>query len=298
MNKRYKDSLRTALAAVYTDHTWLPWMFSQVSGDHWTKIENRKAFLDWALAQLLKPGAAVGLSSWYLISNEAFRKLFGGKLIDAQYGGCLATAVRQSFPEHLWLPWKFKSPPKQLWSDAVNRRSFFEWAQRELGLDPALESWYLKSAIEISRIGGAGLLTMYDDSLADALLDAFPEHKWQPWRFQRAPRGFWKAQVAAEEFLSLRELLESKTELQISSLEDWYRLSLAQQKAAGILHVVSQFGGLPRALAGAYPYHSWNRAKFSGLGKKAAQRDLVNAVRKLFPGIGAFAVPALLISCL
>jgi hypothetical protein len=55
--------------------------------------------------------------------------------------------------------------------------------------------------------------------------------------------------------------------------------------AAGLLEA---YGGLASALQRVYPGHSWSNTKFKASTKKSAQKELCDAVRKMFPDQGAF----------
>jgi hypothetical protein len=292
LNKRYGDSMRLALEQIYPEHQWLVWQFPQVPSGYWNSVDNRKQFLSWAIAQL-RPQALQGdaLSTfhvWYSISTNEYRKKFGGKMIDSEFSGCLPSAVMATFPEHNWLPWKFSTTPKGFWADRKNRKQFFEWLSTEKLQISTMEAWYAVSSAVVSDLGGGSLLSsFYSDSLAEALIDIFPEHVWQPWRFDRAPRGFWKQQAESRKPDALRSfLIKAAEELKIHQLDDWYRVSLIQQRSSGILHVVVNFGGLSGALRLAFPEHAWIASKFGLSGKKSKQKELLDCLFQLFPGEG------------
>eukprot|EP01122_Echinamoeba_exundans_P006705 TRINITY_DN1942_c0_g1_i1.p1 TRINITY_DN1942_c0_g1~~TRINITY_DN1942_c0_g1_i1.p1 ORF type:complete len:508 (+),score=56.20 TRINITY_DN1942_c0_g1_i1:285-1808(+) len=291
LNKRYGDSLRLALEQIYPEHHWLVWQFPQVPSAYWDSRDNRKQFLIWAMAQLrpqVPPeNSPSTLHLWYAVSPNEYRKKFGAKLIDSEFSGCLASAVMATFPEHEWLPWKFSTTPKGFWTEKKNRRHFFEWLSMRVLKSSKLEDWYDVPATLVVDNGGAALLSgFYSDSLAEALIDNFPEHRWEPWRFDRAPRGFWKQQAEARKPEAIRSFLDKMAkELKVHQPDDWYRISLKQQRSAGILHVVASFGGLSGALRLAYPEHAWLASKFGVIGKKSRQKELLDCLSQLFPGL-------------
>lgn len=93
---------------------------------------------------------------------------------------------------------------------------------------------------------------------------AFSEHHWKPWKFKKAPRGWWSALASAflhnEEaaHATLREFVETTAakQLNVNSLDDWlkwniYTLPPYYRKKFQL------FGGLQRVLAALYPNHPW-----------------------------------------
>ncbi len=48
--------------------------------------------------------------------------------------------LSSNFPEHEWLPWKFRNDTR-IFSDDVNKRKFLEWVGKELGYQD-MNSWY------------------------------------------------------------------------------------------------------------------------------------------------------------
>lgn len=62
------------------------------------------------------------------------------------------------FPEHKWLPWKFKSGvPTNYWDVDANKKTFLTWLGGELNL-AKISDWDLVPASTISASGGAGLI--------------------------------------------------------------------------------------------------------------------------------------------
>ena len=113
----------------------------------------------------------------------------------------------------------------------------------------------------------------------------FPSHKWEQWKFTRAPKGFWKdlattadAEKASDE---LRRFLEEIAgNANITRLEQWYNIPLQQNVKPSQEKILALFGGLPAALQKAFPDHIWDVTKFKRLGWQAYLIDNINA---LFP---------------
>lgn len=54
-----------------------------------------------------------------------------------------------------------------------------------------LDGWYEVTVRDIKRHGGRGMMEHYGESLVRALSAVYPHHHWLPWKFKRAPAGFW-----------------------------------------------------------------------------------------------------------
>ncbi len=54
----------------------------------------------------------------------------------------LFTLLPSVYPEHEWLPWKFRRhTPTGFWNDQSNQRKFVEWAATELQVKE-MDDWY------------------------------------------------------------------------------------------------------------------------------------------------------------
>jgi len=58
-----------------------------------------------------------------------------------QFGKLPWKALSAAYPEHNFLPWRFKQVPKQYWKDIDNIKSFLSWMSERLGYT-RLEDWY------------------------------------------------------------------------------------------------------------------------------------------------------------
>ncbi|MCP6725940.1 hypothetical protein NL526_28175, partial [Klebsiella pneumoniae] len=82
-----------------------------------------------------------------------------------------------------------------------------------------LDDWYQKLSFDVFQKNyGSGLLQVYQQSPFTALLAAYPEHKWIPWKFDTLPRGFWKDEKNVRLYF---DWLGSK--LGVNHLDDWYQ---------------------------------------------------------------------------
>jgi hypothetical protein len=76
------------------------------------------------------------------------------------------------------------------------------------------------NCISIESNGGKGLLRAYDNSLFKALSEAYPEHKFLPWKFAPVDQGFWQVSDTTRESMnaSYSITIESPIQSDISAL--------------------------------------------------------------------------------
>jgi len=97
--------------------------------------------------------------------------------------------------------------------------------------------------------------------VSELAMFCLPNYSWEPWRFERVPRGYWSSQPA-----HLKMYFDwAAKELGISLLEDWYKVSTKQidsMRGSGLLHSKELGRSLHKALKKAYPTHNWLVWKF------------------------------------
>lgn len=93
-------------------------------------------------------------------------------------------AVMTVYPEHNWLPWKFKHLPGThhsvcnllvagFFQEKENQQKFFEYLAQQLNVKKP-EDWYEISSSNILELGGASFLKVFDYSVPKALKATFP----------------------------------------------------------------------------------------------------------------------------
>lgn len=70
---------------------------------------------------------------------------------------------------------------------------------------------------------GTNLLKRFNDSVIKAVIDAFPEHNWEEWRFERVPLRWWNNRKHIRKYLDW--LFQ---ELKLKSMDDWYYVTNEQ----------------------------------------------------------------------
>lgn len=275
----YNSSAWQAVMAVYPDYKWEHWRFHKVPQGYWEDKKHHKFFFDW----LGKKLGIQELDDWYNIPPEQVDKNGGKGLMVNYFNSSLWTALKSVYPEHDWLMWKFHKVPKGYWEDTANQRKFFDWLGKKLGYTH-LDDWYNITKDQIDKHGGAGLLAQcYNNSPWGALEAVYPEHEWQPWRYQKAPREYWKDEA---NFKKMFEWLERQ--LNIQSPEDWYRISLDQIQRVTNPTIIFKTGGLTKFLNQMYPDMKWDVDRMT-LPKsilRPSQRILASHIQNLFPDKG------------
>lgn len=185
--------------------------------------DNKKQFFEWLGKEL----GYISMEQWYDVTREVIQKHGGAGLLRSFYNDSPAKALQEIYPEHNWMPWKFRHVTKGLWDKRDHQKQFFEWLGKELGYH-SMDNWYSVTREDIDKHGGSGLLNAYfGNSPSRALQEIYPEHNWMPWKFLKIPKGQLETlQSDLDKKIELLDWLSGK--LSIRELDDWYRISLNQ----------------------------------------------------------------------
>lgn len=276
--KLYHNSLVRALKSVYRDHDWVQWKFKWKQKGFWESSVTKREFFDWLGLQL----GYRHMEDWYNVTGDEIQKNGGNSLLSTYYDGSPSRALQDVYPEHNWIIWRFNTVPTGYWDKGGTQKNFFEWLSVQLE-HGSMEDWYTVTLDQIAQYGGQGLAkSYYNCSPSKALQSIHPEHNWMLWRFKQAPLGYWET-VSADPLEQKRIIEWLSKQLNIKSLDNWYRASM-RQIHKWISIETSQI--LAQMLSTVYPQHQWDMSKFNRPGKsiKSSQRELVVSVQKLFPG--------------
>jgi hypothetical protein len=150
--------------------------------------------------------------------------LKGGGLLSL-YKDSMFKLLSTLYPDHPFHPWLFKKIPTGFWANIQIRQAFFQHALATLRPTMDLQEIYHIPREEISKLGGAGLLTHYRGDYLACLKATYPKHVWQPWRFPETPRGYWNDKANQRAFLDW-----VKQELNV---KDWSGVTADQIKKLG-----------------------------------------------------------------
>lgn len=268
---RHSMPLFTALSKVYPEHEFLPWKFKQVPRGYWLDIANQRSFFDWALNQLPRTaGSPPQLSDWYNATVGSVKAL-GGTGPLSRHGDSLILALKTSYPEHNFIEWKFKYSPFKFWQKTENRRRFLEALAEEMGQKISdTDFLYTVTNEMIEKAGGRGLVANTPGcAVSTAIMSAFPEHSWKPWRFHVTPVGWWDSTENQRRYIK-EELIPYLTSKHQSSghqsdpagsrdLEILYTATVDDFASThGSSLLLSRYQGSIRALAhNLFPEHTW-----------------------------------------
>jgi hypothetical protein len=142
-------NLPRALAMVYPDHRWLSWKFN-LPKNYWQNRENVVGLLRHTVET-----KNLDLNSYYSVSSQAL-KLEAGEAftrIFRRRKGGIQSLLRETFPDHDWLEWKFKTVPRGFWLDTATQVRFLQHVECEMGFSGP-EGWYNVKAADFSKLGG------------------------------------------------------------------------------------------------------------------------------------------------
>lgn len=114
----------------------------------------------------------------------AFRKSARGtSILNGYYKGSLVTMLktrmsvtffacqrsltgfcaRVVYPEHTWLPWRFRNVPHGFWNSRTNILKYFSWLEQQLHIRDPLTDWpaVATQTMLITSFGAAALLNKY-----------------------------------------------------------------------------------------------------------------------------------------
>lgn len=145
----YGGSPSAAVAAIFSEHEWLPWFFRKVPVHFYENSANLRRFLDWLKLEC-------GLSSDADIRSHHFARLGVMRvLLRYQYS---PQALIQAAGGEL----EVVNKPKRHWGDMANQRAFLIELQHALGFsDDERERWYEVTSKVVAKHGGLTLLMKY-----------------------------------------------------------------------------------------------------------------------------------------
>jgi hypothetical protein len=257
VDKIWNLNLADALSKAYPDHVFYPWLFKRAPENWFDAPEQRRRFFDF-VPRHLQYTPEGDLSHWYRIPVEEVVKLGGGRMLRRLFGMSLAAALTDVYPDHKWDSWRFNKAPDNHLQDLAQQRTLLDEIGRRLGITD-MQQWYKIQKLQVVKNGGSGLIKMHKDSLQTALQKVYPDHKWLPWLFAKAPKGFWHSIDNQRRFFDW-----SMEQLNLKQMDDWYSTSkdeLASLGGTGLLtHRYND--GLSEALRHIYPNHTWQPWRF------------------------------------
>lgn len=124
-----------------------------------------------------------------------------------------------------------------------------------------MEAWYSVTYDDFLANHGKALLNKFDYSPYQILKHVFPQFEFLPWKFSRAPRGFWEKK---ENQLAYMKWLAKELKREEGIPEQWYTVSRSDFVANFGTGLLNKFNGShTEALMTLYPDASWAPWRFN-----------------------------------
>lgn len=176
----YDFSPSKILENVYPQHKWLSWRFHSVPNSYWEGVDNQRSFFKWMGSQM----GYTKMEDWYNVTQEDFHKYGAGRLF-VRYSSSPSKTMQAIYPEHQWMPWRFRSCPRGYWDkvikDGKEMKNVADWLAQQLSVK-TLDDWYRVSKQQVLRC----MFIESSNTLVEILSVAYPEHKWDLKRFPTA----------------------------------------------------------------------------------------------------------------
>eukprot|EP00011_Vannellida_sp_DIVA3-517-6-12_P009269 CAMPEP_0114607278 /NCGR_PEP_ID=MMETSP0168-20121206/1987_1 /TAXON_ID=95228 ORGANISM="Vannella sp., Strain DIVA3 517/6/12" /NCGR_SAMPLE_ID=MMETSP0168 /ASSEMBLY_ACC=CAM_ASM_000044 /LENGTH=390 /DNA_ID=CAMNT_0001818153 /DNA_START=1 /DNA_END=1171 /DNA_ORIENTATION=- len=195
---------------------------------YWKQPENARAFLQSITAEV----APTTLHEWAAALTR--KKLIdaGGAGLLREHGGTVRSLLAAVMPElgSQGPPERSARKPPGYWAKKENQREFLEYVGRVLKIEDVQE-WTGEE--EVLELGGAGLLSQFEWSLAKALKHFYPELKVRT----RKENGHWKNKAACRAFME-----EVASEHGVKEARDWQKVTTADVVAMGGSSLLTEYG--------------------------------------------------------
>jgi hypothetical protein len=181
----------------------------------------------------------------------------------------LPSALLSIYPDVAWEIWRFenenwnKTNPiiETYWNNLspLLQTKLFVFLKKKLNIE-SIEDWYHISNAQIDQEIGPFFLKRYDNSIALALLNEYPKHPWELWKFRRYPNDFWKNKENHKVLLSFIGY-----RLNITTRNEWYSIENANLKIseAGGSPLLEQYSNNYIVLLCSTHEYSWNVREFN-----------------------------------
>eukprot|EP00026_Physarum_polycephalum_P001261 Phypoly_transcript_01262.p1 GENE.Phypoly_transcript_01262~~Phypoly_transcript_01262.p1 ORF type:complete len:970 (+),score=114.54 Phypoly_transcript_01262:138-3047(+) len=231
--------------------------------------KQRRFFENYAKQHKFSP---LNPENWYNLSKKDLLKSKGAAMILRHHGNSVPKTLEALFPEMTLDRTKFFT--NQRWLLKENRRQFFVDFAKENKFEPLqANNWYTQQKRSIFAFpGGHGVLAHYNNSIAQALIDLFPEVQFDVLKFPtntiwtaKSPKhgtAIWSDRSNRRRFF---EKCVSSLGLDPLRASTWYSLPKSRIRAmkggAGIL--LHYNNSLPEALVDVFPEIGLDMSLFS-----------------------------------
>ena len=120
----------------------------------------------------------------------------------------------------------------------------------------------------LDALGAGNMTRRLYKSKYEILSSIYPHYEWLPWKFSKLPSN-----VGQNPRVVSSALEYCKTELNLKSPEDWYRISKSQLNSVGVYEIIRQNGGVVETLKRHLPGVTWDESKFLFFYKRRRRLD-------------------------
>lgn len=234
-----KENSETSVLSI-EDRSRLVWMDNAIVRQFLARIENQLGLQD--------------KKDWYLVRTSDISQYGGADLLIA-YNGSFVRPLVKIYKDY---PWDFSK-----FAEIRESRAFLLEKAKQLNVNQ-WEDWYQVTYDDLRKFGATPHLRQYNASPMQLIVNSFPEHPWQIWRFNRVPKHYWDNPGHIRDAIyGLADLLgihsystQAKGQFD-GNLDDWYRVTYQQIHAYGCKALVDRFGGIIPLLSFVYPNHNW-----------------------------------------
>eukprot|EP01118_Nematostelium_gracile_P003618 TRINITY_DN14186_c0_g1_i1.p1 TRINITY_DN14186_c0_g1~~TRINITY_DN14186_c0_g1_i1.p1 ORF type:complete len:232 (-),score=48.50 TRINITY_DN14186_c0_g1_i1:115-810(-) len=142
----YHQDIISALNFAYPSHPFEFWRMYTIPKSLSENKENVKRLIEY-VGDKLKVSR---LDDWYHVEKADVIALVPkfNNIVPNLY-----TTLKETFPEHPWIPWKFQFPIGSFWSSGNNQRNFLENFAKEMNFKK-MEDWYSVTYNQVVEKGG------------------------------------------------------------------------------------------------------------------------------------------------
>jgi len=263
LSSKYNNSpikfVNCIVKTIYPEYEWVEWKFNQVQHGYWDDYQHQIQFAQ-SLGQKLNYTEP---EHWYKIKLYMIHDNGGSGLVGKYYGDSpqkfVLGLIQNTYPHYTWLPWKFDNAPNNFWKDANNQKMYADWFGKESRYT-TYDDWYNVALQTIIDNDGAGLVvSYYDGSLYKFLKSVYPNHDWQPWKFNRTSNCAWTDPENRK-----KALIELETKLNFTGSEDWYYIDRQTIKDNGLLSMLTNYYNTSHArmITELFPEYNLKLTKF------------------------------------
>jgi len=250
LSNYYNKSPVALVMAVLPELNLLPWLFDAVPSSYFSKLENRKRYIEWLkekvgvdkLSELKKHHFVQNHGAGLLVkyNNSPEKVLRSIETDDSSSRSNEIESLSNIKDENILESAKGRN----FWSSKANQKRFLEALGQKIGASPltSLEPWYKVKSKDFLENGGQGIMKRYGHSIFLILSDHYPEYEWLPWKFSHSPKNLWKDETVIRKAIAFVQ-----KELKVP-YDDLHRVTNLQLRDLGVENLFLQNGGFIETL--------------------------------------------------